>query len=296
MDVNLSLEPQTSFAIGIEDVLAKPGQSKRKRWPLSLIVGSSIIGCWALVTVIVPFLVGRSPTEVTYGSKLLPPSGTYLFGTDALGRDILVRTAVAFRYDILVALSSVLISALVGLLLGALAGSAPEWLDNIEMGILDVISAFPSFVLALSIAAAFGPSIGTLVISIALVFIPNYARTTRAAILGERNKPYAEAARAMAFNPARIVLVHLLPNSLPYTLTQMAMDVSGAIMITAGLSFLGFGVQPPDAEWGLMINEGNSYVISGQWWVSFFPGGAVLSLVCAFILLDSGLKKLRNKS
>jgi peptide/nickel transport system permease protein len=162
------------------------------------------------------------------------------------------------------------------------------------MGILDVISAFPSFMLALALAGALGASVGTLILSIAVVLIPQYARGTRAALLAERSKPYAEAARAMALPPSRVVLVHLLPNSLGPTLTQIAMDLATAIMIASGLSFIGFGVQPPTAEWGLMVNEGSSYIISGQWWVTFFPGFAILSLVVAFILIDNGLKRLRN--
>ncbi|MDB5541326.1 MAG: peptide transporter permease [Devosia sp.] len=267
----------------------------RKRWPLSLTVGVAILIAWVLFTILVPPLIGRSATDVVYGSKLLPPSPLSWFGTDALGRDLLVRTAVAFRYDILVAMTSVLAAAAMGLVLGAIAGTAPEWIDNLLMGITDVISAFPNFVLALAMAAAFSPSPTTLVLSIAIVFMPYYARTTRAAILTEKNKPYADAARAMGLHPIRIVFLHLLPNSVPYTMTLIATDVSGAIMVTAGLSFLGFGVQPPDAEWGLMISEGNSFIISGEWWVSFFPGVAVMSLISAFLLIDLGIRKIQQK-
>jgi len=106
--------------------------------------------------------------------------------------------------------------------------------------------------------------------------------------------PYAEAARSMGFAPARIVLVHLLPNSLGPALTQAAMDMATAMMVAAGLSFIGFGVQPPTPEWGLMINEGSSYIVSGQWWVTFFPGLAILSVVTGFILVDDGIKRMRG--
>lgn len=294
MSLDSSLE--TQLALTTAPLEAKKLRVGRKfpRLPLSLTIGGAVLLGWLLVTIIVPVVVGRNAEEVTFGSKLLAPCADYLFGTDALGRDVLVRTAVAFRYDIVIALGSVLGAAIVGLLLGALAGSAPEWLDNLEMGILDVISAFPSFMLALALAGALGASVGTLILSIAVVLIPQYARGTRAALLAERSKPYAEAARAMALPPSRVVLVHLLPNSLGPTLTQIAMDLATAIMIASGLSFIGFGVQPPTAEWGLMVNEGSSYIISGQWWVTFFPGFAILSLVVAFILIDNGLKRLRN--
>lgn len=274
---------------------AAPRKARRQKWPLSLTVGVGILIAWIVITLCVPALLGRSATDVVYGSKLMPPSLDYLFGTDALGRDILVRTAVGFRYDMIVAMISVISAAAMGLVLGAVAGTAPEWIDNLLMGVTDVISAFPNFVLALAMAAAFGPSPTTLILSIAIVFMPYYARTTRAAILTEKNKPYADAARAMGLHPARIVFLHLLPNSVPYTMTLIATDVSGAIMVTAGLSFLGFGVQPPNAEWGLMISEGNSFIISGEWWVSFFPGLAVMSLISAFLLIDLGLRRMQQK-
>jgi peptide/nickel transport system permease protein len=132
-----------------------------------------------------------------------------------------------------------------------------------------------------------------MIVAIAVVLAPQYARGTRAAILAERHKPYADAARAMAISPARIVLIHLLPNSLGPTFTVMAMDTATAIMVAAGLSFIGFGVQPPTPEWGLMINEGGAYIVTGEWWVTFFPGLAILSVVTAFVLIDAGLKRLR---
>jgi len=291
----MTVMDQSTPVTAVATPVAKPVRKARKRWPMSLVIGIAIIVAWVLVTAIVPPLVGRSATDVVYGAKLLPPGLDYLFGTDALGRDILVRVAVGFRYDITVAITSVLLATVMGLVLGAIAGTAPEWLDNLLMGITDVISAFPSFVLALAMAAAFQPSPFILILSIAIVFMPYYARTTRAVILTEKNKPYADAARSMGFSPPRIVFLHLLPNSVPYIMTLIATDVSGAIMVTAGLSFLGFGVQPPDAEWGLMISEGNSFIISGEWWVSFFPGVAVITLISAFLLIDLGIRKIQQK-
>jgi peptide/nickel transport system permease protein len=266
------------------------------RWPslpLPLTIGLAVLIGWALLSLIVP-LTGRDPLAVTFGAKLLPPSWQNPFGTDALGRDVLARTAVAFRYDLLIAVGSVVLAAVVGLLLGAVAGAAPEWADNAVMRILDVISAFPAFILALVLAGALGAGMVTMVVAIAVVLAPQYARGTRAAILAERHKPYADAAHAMAIPPWRIVLVHLLPNSLSPTATVMAMDTATAIMIAAGLSFIGFGVQPPTPEWGLMINEGAAYIVTGEWWVTFFPGAAILSVVTAFVLLDGGLKRMRE--
>lgn len=272
---------------------AARGGAGLRALPGTLVAGLLILVCWGLITVFVPLLIGRSATEITYGTKLQAPSSVYLFGTDALGRDVLVRTATAFRYDLLIAVGSVVTAAVAGLLLGALAGSTPEWVDNLVMRLLDIISAFPSFILALTLAGALGASVGTVIVAIAVVLVPQYARGTRAAILSERSKPYAEAARAMALPPWRIVLIHLLPNSLGPTLTVMSMETATAIMVAAGLSFIGFGVQAPTPEWGLMINEGSAYIVSGEWWMTFFPGLAILSVVIGFILLDDGLKRLR---
>lgn len=290
--MSIETSPLATPATLPETKVSSPTRSRKKtRLPISLLGGGLIILGWILATIFVPLLVGRNAEEVSYSSKLLAPSSSYLFGSDALGRDVLVRTVIAFRYDILIAGGSVLTAALIGVLLGAVAGSGREWLDNTLMGILDVISAFPSVILALAVAGALGPSVGTLICSIALVLVPIYARGTRAAILAERSKPYAEAARAMGFSPPRVVLLHMLPNTLFGTLTQIALDLPTAIMIAAGLSFLGFGVQPPAAEWGLMINEGSSYIVSGQWWVTFFPGLAILTLVIAFSLIEGGIKR-----
>lgn len=262
--------------------------------PRPLWLGLAVLGAWALASALVPLLLGRDAEQVAYGARLLAPSAEYLFGTDAVGRDVLVRTAVAFRYDLLVAVASTLAAALVGVLLGAVAGSAPEWLDNAIMRVLDVVAAFPSFVLAIIVTVALGPSIPTLIFSIGLILLPLHARATRAAVLAERAKPYADAARAMGLMPTRIVLVHLLPNSLRPTVTQVPLDMSNAIMITAALSFLGFGIQSPTPEWGLMMNEGAGYIVSGQWWVTFFPGLAILSVVFALFLIDAGVKRLQS--
>jgi peptide/nickel transport system permease protein len=275
--------------------IARPVRAGRRvRLPASLLAACVIFGVWLVASVAVPIVVGRSAEEVTYTTKLMPPGTNFLLGTDALGRDVLVRTAVAFRYDLAIGLISVIAACVFGLLIGAMAGSGSEWVDNLTMGVLDVVSVFPGFVLALTMAAAFGPSLTTVIVAITVVLIPGYARGTRAAIMTERSKPYAEAARAMALSHRRIVLVHLLPNCLGAVLTQASMDVASAIMIAAGLSFIGFGVQPPTPEWGLMINEGSSYIVSGEWWVTFFPGLAILSVIFGFFLLDSGVKQLRR--
>ncbi len=274
--------------------LRLPRVALLSRVPTSILAGAALLVTWLIATVLVPLLAGRDAEEVVHGARLLAPSMTYPFGTDSVGRDVLVRTVVALRYDLLVSFVSALAAAAAGVLLGVLSGTAPEWLDNAVMRLVDVIAAFPGFVLGIVVCVALRPSIPTLILTIALVLLPLHARATRAAILAERTKPYARAAHAMGFSPARIVFVHLLPNSLRPAVTQLALDVSNAIMITAALSFLGFGIQPPTPEWGLMMNEGAGYVVSGQWWLTFFPGLAILSLVLALFLIDDGVKHLQG--
>jgi peptide/nickel transport system permease protein len=285
MSADIALGAPTSRALPILRV---------PRLPATLWAGLIILASWSVATVLVPILMGRDAEAVVYGARLLSPSLQAPFGTDAVGRDVLVRTAIGFRYDLLASLLSVAAAAVVGILIGAFAGSAPEWLDNLIMRLIDIIASFPSFILAIIISVALGGSFATLVLSIALVLLPLHARGTRAAILAERAKPYADAARAMGIPWIRILMVHLLPNSLGPSITQAAIDVSNAIMIAAGLSFLGFGIQSPTPEWGLMVNEGASYIVNGQWWVTFFPGAAILSVVLSFFFIDLGVKEVRR--
>jgi peptide/nickel transport system permease protein len=149
--------------------------------------------------------------------------------------------------------------------------------------------AFPSFVLALVFVAVLGPTLSVLVVALSLRFIPIYARLVRGEILSEKLKEYAMAARAIGCSDARLVFRHLLPNALGPIITQSTMNLSWAILNAAGLSFLGLGVQPPTPEWGVMISEGSSYIVSGQWWMSFFPGAALMLLTAGFILIGDGI-------
>lgn len=156
---------------------------------------------------------------------------------------------------------------------------------------MDVLFAFPSFVLALMLAGALGASMGNLVIAIGVVFLPLYARLVRGSMLAEKEKQYVEAAHGIGVSTRRLILTHLLPNSLGPVMAQSAMTLSWAIMTIAGISYLGFGIQPPTPEWGLMISEGAGFITAGEWWVSFFPGVAILSLVAALMLVDDGLRQ-----
>ena len=162
-------------------------------------------------------------------------------------------------------------------------------MDNLIMRVMDMLLAFPSFVLALVFVAVFSPTLTTLVIALSIRFIPMYARLVRGEMFVERVKEYAVAAQAIGSAQTRLVFRHLLPNSLAPLITQSTTNISWAVLNAAGLSFLGVGMQPPTPEWGVMISEGSPFIVSGQWWMSFFPGAALILMTAGFILLGDGL-------
>ena len=284
-----------SVLVGERRRLALPLPSLRwpkvADWPASLRVGGGVLLFWVLLSLVAPLILPYGPETVVYGKKLQPPSGEFLFGSDPTGRDVLARVVYSFRYDVLIAVGGVAMAITGGILLGSVAASARAIVDDAIMRALDVVSAFPSFVLALTLAAALGANLLNVVIAIGIVYVPHYARLVRAQMMAERSKQYCEAAHCMGLPRRRIVFVHLLPNSLSAVITQAAMNVATSMMIAAGISYLGFGVRPPAPEWGLMISEGASYIVSGQWWVAVFPGLAIISVVTSCILLDDGLRQ-----
>lgn len=257
----------------------------------TLLAGLLILALWVVVALLAPLATPHGPERIFEDSSLVAPNAEFPFGTDERGRDMLARVLYGFRYDMLVALSAIGVAVVGGLAVGALAANAGGWIDNVLMRLMDMLFAFPSFVLALMLAGAFGASTWNLVIAIGVVFLPLYARLVRGSMLAEKEKAYVEAARSIGVSDRRLVLTHLVPNSLGPVITQSAMTVSWAIMTIAGISYLGFGIQPPTPEWGLMISEGAGLITTGQWWVSFFPGVAILSLVAGLILVDDGLRQ-----
>jgi peptide/nickel transport system permease protein len=256
----------------------------------SIRAGLAILLVWVLLVLLSPLLRPAGPDHVFPDASLVSPNAQFPFGTDERGRDMLARVLYAFRYDMLLSLSAIAIAIVGGLAVGAIAANSAGWLDNALMRLMDVLFAFPSFVLALVLAGALGTSMWNLVIAIGVVFLPLYARLVRGSMLAEKEKQYVEAAHGIGVGQRRLIWTHLLPNSIGPVITQSAMIVSWAIMVIAGISYLGFGIQPPTPEWGLMISEGSAYMTSGEWWVSFFPGIAILSIVAALMLIDDGLK------
>jgi peptide/nickel transport system permease protein len=237
-------------------------------------------------------LAPYDPLMTDGAARLMPPNAAHLFGTDALGRDIFSRVIVAARLDLGMAISAVVLSFLGGLALGAAAGYFGGWCDRLIGRLMDTIMAFPLFVLAMGIVAALGNSVLNIIIATMIINLPFYCRFARGEVNVRREMGYVEAAR-MGGNRSLAVLVnHIIPNILPPMMVQASLNMGWAILNAAGLSFIGLGVRPPTPEWGIMVSEGASFIISGEWWSFVFPGAALVLAVFCFNLLGDGLRDL----
>jgi len=259
--------------------------------PFSALAALAFLG-FVLLALLGPWLVPHDPLASHAGAALAPPSAQHWFGTDALGRDIFSRVVVATRLDLLIAFGAVLSSFAVGGLLGACAGYFGGWMDRVIMRVCDMVMSFPLFVLAMGIVAAMGNSVLNIVMATALVNLPFYIRVARTEVNVRRDAPFVEAARLAGNSDARILFMHLIPNALPPMMVQVSLNMGWAILNAAGLSFIGLGVTPPQAEWGIMVAEGATYIISGEWWVALFPGVMLMLAVFTFNLLGDGLRDM----
>jgi peptide/nickel transport system permease protein len=234
-------------------------------------------------------LISPDPIAQNLSERLQPPSGKHLLGTDQLGRDVWGRVAHGAGISLQVGLLVMLTSSLFGVLVGVLAGSLGGAWDNALMRLTDVFFAFPSLILAMAIAAALGPNLNNTIIAVALVEWPTYARLVRAQVLSLRQREFVEAARALGGSRLRIALAHLLPNAMQPVLIQASFDVGRAILTAAGLSFIGFGAQPPTPEWGAMVSETRTFISEAPW-ASSAPAIAILLTVLAFNLIGDAMR------
>jgi peptide/nickel transport system permease protein len=237
-------------------------------------------------------LAPYDPLRTDGAARLMPPNAAHLFGTDALGRDIFSRVIVAARLDLGIAISAVVLSFLGGLALGAAAGYFGGWCDRLIGRLMDTIMAFPLFVLAMGIVAALGNSVLNIIIATMIINLPFYCRFARGEVNVRREMGYVEAARMGGNRSLRVLVNHIIPNILPPMMVQASLNMGWAILNAAGLSFLGLGVRPPTPEWGIMVSEGASFIISGEWWSFVFPGAALVLAVFCFNLLGDGLRDL----
>jgi len=250
-----------------------------------------LIGAFAICAVLAPIVAPYDPLAQALGSRLEPPSPQHWLGTDQLGRDIASRLLYGARISLVIGIVVVALAGIFGTLVGLVAGYAGGLVDETLMRVTEVFLAFPPLILAMAIAGALGPSLTNASIAIAAVTWAVYARLTRGQLLSLRRREFVEAARAIGASRGRILARHLLPNALAPLMVQASFDMGAAIISAAGLSFIGFGAQPPTPEWGVMISEGRNF-ISTQLWLSLFPGLAILLAVGSFNVLGDGLRDL----
>ena len=263
-----------------------------RRNPAAMI-GLSIVVLLLLVAAFAPLIAPFDPIAQALDKRLLPPSYTNWFGTDALGRDIFSRVVFGTRVTLVIVLLVVVTVGPIGLLIGCAAGYLGGWVDTVLMRITDVFLAFPRLVLALAFVAALGPGLENAVIAIAFTAWPPYARVARAETLVIRNADYIAAIRLQGASQARIVWRHVVPMCMPSLIVRTTLDMAGIILTAAGLGFLGLGAQPPIPEWGAMISAGREQIFD-QWWVATFPGLAICVVALGFNLLGDGLRDVMD--
>lgn len=284
--VDVTLRPRAAA----EGFLASAAR-RLLRNPVTL-AGLVIVAAVVVLGLLAPLIAPYGPTEGNPDETVQPPSWDHLFGTDAIGFDIFSRVLYGARLDLAIALGAVGIALIAGCLLGVVAGFFGRFTDEVIMRSCDMLSAFPSFILALGVVAALGASVPNLIFAIALVNVPVYARLLRARVLSVREAQYVRAATAIGCSRTRLMFAHVLPNSTAPIFVQSTLQAGYAILEAAGLSFIGLGVRVPTAEWGVMVSMGLQYVVSGEWWISFFPGMAIAVAVMGFNLIGDGLQDL----
>jgi peptide/nickel transport system permease protein len=255
-------------------------------------IGSFVLLSSALLAVLAPVITPYGPTEIIASDRLQSPSRTHPMGTDHLGMDIFSRVVFGARVDLVIAVSAVLLAMVVGVPLGAIIGYSPPRVDEVVMRIIDGLNAFPSFFLALLVAAALGPGIMNVIGVVAFANFSGYLRLVRGQVLSLKERQFVEAARCVGNPPVRIIFGHLLPNTMAPVLVLACLNAAWAMLTAAGLSFVGVGVPLPTPEWGLMVNSGARYVPSGEWWISFFPGLAICLVVLGFNFVGDSFRDI----
>ena len=258
------------------------------------LTGIAAAGVFALVLIAIfgPSIVPYDPVSSDVPQALQPPSWAHLAGTDQLGRDAFSRLIVATRLDLTIAVSAVGVSFVLGAVIGSLCGYIGGRLDRAVGRFVDVLMAFPLFVLAMAMVAALGNRIENIVIATAIINLPFDSRFSRAEVNIRRNLGWVEAARACGDSHLSVVLRFLLPNILPAMAVQMSLNLGWAILNAAGLSFIGLGVTPPTPEWGIMVAEGARFISTGKWWLVAFPGLSLMLAVLCFNLLGDGMRDI----
>lgn len=270
-------------------IATRPGWLPRfGRYPLPLYLGGGLIGFIILIAIFAPFVAPFDPIAQNLSVKLQPPSLAYPFGTDNFGRDILSRIIWGARIDLQMGLIGVAVPFLIGTTVGAIAGYAGRAVDAVAMRVVDIVLAFPFLVLMLAIIAILKPGLSSFYIAMALVGWVSYARLIRAQVLVLKSADFVLAARSLGYSHFRILFRHILPNVLTGSIVFSMSDVVLVVLNGAAISYLGLGVQPPTAEWGIMIAEGQNFITTA-WWITAFPGLTIVVMALGFSLLAEGL-------
>jgi peptide/nickel transport system permease protein len=259
-----------------------------RRYP-SLLVGAVLL-LFMLFSALFPQLfTAGDPTQMTIEVRMRAPGAEFPFGTDQYGRDILARVLYGGRYSLVMGTIPIVLAGSVGIVLGLLAGYYSGWTDAVIMRVMDVWVAFPIMLLALAIVTMLGPGLVNIMIAIGVAWVPYYTRMVRGVVLSLREQAFVEAARVVGMHDGRILLRHILPNTLAPLIVMSSMGIAGAILTGAALSFIGLGPQAPTPEWGLILADGRQF-IRQAWWIGFFPGAAIAVTVLGANLLGDGLR------
>lgn len=258
----------------------------------TVMLGLVILTIAVLVALVGPFVVEGDPLKTNLKDNRTPPNAEYYFGTDEVGRDIFVRVIYAIRLDLFLVLVIAGIATVLGAGLGLISGYVGGAFDLAIMRVTDVLMAFPGFLLAIAVTAVLGNNLRTVILALGIAYAPVAVRLVRAQVLTMRDSQFVEASRAIGTPGWQIVSTHLLPLTLSILLAQASLFLAWSILDVAGLSFLGLGIRPPTPELGSMTAEGAEFIVTGEWWISVFPGLAIMLLALAFTLLGDGLRDI----
>lgn len=252
--------------------------------------GLGIVGFFIIVAIFAPIIAPYNPGQIDIENILTPPSGSHIFGTDSLGRDLFSRMVYGARISLMVGFIAVGIAGLIGISLGAIAGYYGKWIDAVIMRFIDIMLCFPTFFLILAVIALLEPSIINIMAIIGATSWMGMARLMRAEILSLKERDFIYAERAIGASDLRIITKHLIPNAMAPVLVSITLGIAGAILVESGLSFLGIGVQPPTPSWGNILSEGKA-VMGAGWWMMLFPGLAIFITVLGYNLLGEGIRE-----
>lgn len=253
-----------------------------------VVVGLFIFFAWVIISISAPWIAPFDPLKQDIVARLQPPSPEHWFGTDQLGRDVFSRVLYGGRLSLPAGVLVIVVAGIIGTVIGALAGFIGGWMDEGAMRLTEVFMAFPTIILAMAIAAALGPSLVNAVIAMVVVWWPNYARVVRALVISVKSQDYVDAAQALGVPRGRILWRTVLPNCLAPAVVLATIDLGNAILVFAGLSFLGLGPDPTTPEWGRMVSDGIQYF--DQWWIAAFAGLAIFTVVMAFNFIGDGIR------